>query len=80
MELETVIGLEIHAKFHKTKMFCSCLNDSFGKSQLKCLPVCMAFRDASVVNKSGSKGAIAALALKCSLPKHSKFDRKNYFC
>ncbi len=83
MELETVIGLEIHAQIStKTKMFCSCLNDSFGKEpNSNVCPVCMAFPGMlPVVNKQAvQKGAIAALALKCSLPKHSKFDRKNYF-
>ena len=83
MELEPVIGLEIHAQIStKTKMFCSCLNDSFGKeANTNVCPICMAFPGMlPVVNKEAvRKGAIAALALKCTLPRHSKFDRKNYF-
>ncbi len=83
MELEVIIGLEIHAQISsKTKMFCSCLNDSFGKEpNTNVCPICMGFPGMlPVVNKENvEKGAIAALALQCTLPSRSKFDRKNYF-
>lgn len=83
MELEVIIGLEIHAQIStKTKLFCSCLNDSFGKEpNSNVCPICMGFPGMlPVVNKEAiKKGAIAALTLQCSLPPHSKFDRKNYF-
>lgn len=83
MEFEAVIGLEIHAQIStKTKMFCRCDNDSFGKEpNINTCPVCMGFPgQLPVVNKSAvEKGIMAALALNCSIPEVSKFDRKNYF-
>ena len=83
MEMETIIGLEIHAQVStNTKMFCSCSNDSFGKeANSNVCPICMAFPGMlPVINKEAvQKGVIAALALQCEIPQHSKFDRKNYF-
>ncbi|MFA4814567.1 MAG: Asp-tRNA(Asn)/Glu-tRNA(Gln) amidotransferase subunit GatB [Candidatus Gracilibacteria bacterium] len=83
MELEVIIGLEIHAQIStKTKMFCSCSNDSFGKEpNSNVCPVCMAFPGMlPVINEEAvRKGVIAALSLNCEIPRHSKFDRKNYF-
>ncbi len=83
MELEVIIGLEIHAQVSsKTKMFCSCSNDSFGKeANSNVCPICMAFPGMlPVINEEAvRKGIVAALALNCEIPAHSKFDRKNYF-
>ncbi len=83
MELEAVIGLEIHAQMStKTKMFCRCDNDSFDKEpNINTCPVCMAFPgQLPVLNREAvEKGLRAALALNCSIPEKSKFDRKNYF-
>lgn len=81
--LEPVIGLEIHAQAStKTKMFCACDNDSFKKTaNSNVCPVCMGFPGMlPVINKETiEKGAIAALALNCTVQEYSKFDRKNYF-
>ena len=83
MEFEAVIGLEIHAQIStKTKMFCRCDNDSWDKEpNINTCPVCMGFPgQLPVVNKEAvEKGIRAALALKCNIPAHCKFDRKNYF-
>lgn len=83
MDFEAVIGLEIHAQIStKTKMFCRCNNDSFGKeSNINVCPVCMGFPgQLPVVNEEAvKKGVIAALALNCNIPEYCKFDRKNYF-
>lgn len=83
MELETIIGLEIHAEMNtKTKMFCSCSNDNFGKiPNTNVCPICMGFPGTLPVPNKESirKGGIAALALHCQIKAHSKFDRKNYF-
>lgn len=80
---EPVIGLEIHAQIStKTKMFCACDNDSFGKmANSNVCPVCMGFPGMLPVINSETveKGAIAALALNCTVQEYSKFDRKNYF-
>ncbi len=83
MELEVVIGLEIHAQIStKTKMFCRCDNDSWDKEpNVNTCPVCMGFPgQLPVINKEAvEKGVIAALALNCKIPASCKFDRKNYF-
>ena len=80
---EPIIGLEIHAQVNtKTKMFCSCNNDSFQAApNTNVCPVCMGFPGVlPIVNKEAYlKGIKAALALNCNIPKFSKFDRKNYF-
>lgn len=83
MEFEAVIGLEIHAQVStKTKMFCGCDNDSFGKAaNVNVCPICMGFPGMlPVCNKEAiEKAVIAARALGCEIPEYSKFDRKNYF-
>jgi len=83
MDLEVVIGLEIHAQIStKTKMFCRCDNDSWDKEpNINTCPVCMGFPgQLPVLNKIAvEKGIRAALALNCEIPEFSKFDRKNYF-
>ena len=82
-DLETVIGLEIHAQLNTaTKLFCDCSNDDFNAqpNTLIC-PVCTAQPGALPVPSSQAlqKAAIAALALGCQLAPESVFARKNYF-
>lgn len=83
MELETIIGLEIHVQLNtKTKLFCSCDNDAFGaKPNSRVCPVCMGFPGMlPVLNAEAlEKGTHLAAALGCEIKKFSKFDRKNYF-
>ena len=83
MQLTTVIGLEIHAQLStKTKMFCNCDNDAFGKEPNSCVcPVCTGHPGALPVPNAEAihKGISAALALGLSISPKSKFDRKNYF-
>jgi len=80
---EVVIGLEIHAQIStKTKMFCRCDNDSFGKDpNINVCPVCMGHPgQLPVLNELAvEKGIRGALALGCEIPEFSKFDRKQYF-
>ncbi len=80
---ETFIGLEIHAQMNtKTKLFCSCDNDSFNKEpNTNVCEVCMGFPGTlPVTNKEAiEKGIIAGLALNCTIPPTCKFDRKHYF-
>ncbi len=82
-DFEAVIGLEIHAQVSsKTKMFCGCDNDSFGKeANTNVCPICMGFPGMLPVpnEEAIEKGVKAAMALGCNIPPHSKFDRKNYF-
>ncbi len=83
MELETIIGLEVHAQLNtKTKMFCSCDNDAWGKEpNTTVCPVCMGHPGTlPVPNKAVIEKAVkASVALKCTVNKESHFDRKNYF-
>jgi aspartyl-tRNA(Asn)/glutamyl-tRNA(Gln) amidotransferase subunit B len=80
---EAVIGLEIHAQIStKTKLFCGCDNDSFGKApNTNVCPICMGFPGMLPAPNvlAVEKGLKGALALKCTLKNFSKFDRKNYF-
>jgi aspartyl-tRNA(Asn)/glutamyl-tRNA(Gln) amidotransferase subunit B len=80
---QPTIGLEIHAELKtKSKMFCSCANDPNEKqANTNICPVCTAQPGTlPVINKEAVKKVIkAGLALNCSIPEHSKFDRKNYF-
>jgi aspartyl-tRNA(Asn)/glutamyl-tRNA(Gln) amidotransferase subunit B len=80
---DVVIGLEIHAQCNTvSKMFCACDNDSFGKEpNINVCPICMGFPGMlpAVNEEAVKKGVKTALALGCSIPKMSKFDRKNYF-
>ncbi len=83
MQLEAIIGLEIHAQIAtKTKMFCSCDNDAFGAApNSKVCPICCGHPGTlPAPNKKALElGVKAALALDCTIPAKSKFDRKNYF-
>ncbi|MST04149.1 MAG: Asp-tRNA(Asn)/Glu-tRNA(Gln) amidotransferase subunit GatB [Candidatus Pacebacteria bacterium] len=77
------IGLEIHAELKtKTKMFCSCLNETFNIEPNKnTCPICLAHPGTlPVVNKKAVELVLKiGMALQGDIPQFSKFDRKNYF-
>ena len=83
MEYKTTIGLEIHVELKtNSKMFCSCKNDPLEKRpNFNICPVCTAQPGVlPVINKEAVRKTIkTGLALNCSIPEKSKFDRKNYF-
>jgi aspartyl-tRNA(Asn)/glutamyl-tRNA(Gln) amidotransferase subunit B len=83
MELEPIIGLEIHAQLStKSKLWCGCDNDAFGATpNTRVCPVCMGFPGMlPVLNRQALKKSVrAAAALGCQIQEFSKFDRKNYF-
>lgn len=83
MKYTPIIGLEIHIELKtNSKMFCSCKNDPLEKRpNFNICPVCTAQPGSlPVINKEAVRKTIkTGLALNCSVPEKSKFDRKNYF-
>src|SRR5712691_645733 len=81
-DFEVVIGLEVHSQLlTKSKMFCSCSTDyAYAAPNTHVCPVCMGMPGVlPVINQQAVAYTImAALALNCSIPEYSKFDRKNY--
>lgn len=82
-DLEVIIGLEVHAQMNtKTKMFCACDNDAFGKEpNVTVCPVCMGHPGTLPVANGEAilKAVRAALAIGCTVNPQSHFDRKHYF-
>lgn len=79
---EVVIGLEVHAQLKtKTKIFCSCPVDFGAEPNSNVCPVCLGMPGVlPVLNKQVVAYAIkTGLALNCTITKHCKFDRKQYF-
>lgn len=83
MKYQSVIGLEIHAELKtESKMFCDCFNDPEAKEpNLNICPICLGHPGVlPVINQKAVEFVIkTALALNCSIPDYSKFNRKNYF-
>jgi aspartyl-tRNA(Asn)/glutamyl-tRNA(Gln) amidotransferase subunit B len=81
-DFEIVIGLEVHSQLlTKSKMFCACGTDyAYAAPNTHVCPVCMGMPGVlPVINQQAVAYTImTALALNCSIPAYSKFDRKNY--
>jgi aspartyl-tRNA(Asn)/glutamyl-tRNA(Gln) amidotransferase subunit B len=81
-EFEVVIGLEVHAQLlTRSKMFCSCsTNYANAAPNTHVCPICMGMPGVlPVINKEAvTYTVMTALALNCSIPEFSKFDRKSY--
>lgn len=81
-DFEIVIGLEVHAQLlTKSKMFCSCSTGYANAApNTHVCPVCMGMPGVlPVINEEAVAYTImTALALNCSIPEYSKFDRKSY--
>ena len=79
---ETIIGLEVHVQLlTRRKMFCGCSADyADAAPNTHVCPVCMALPGVlPVINEKAVEYTVmTALALNCSIPSFSKFDRKNY--
>ena len=77
------IGIEIHVQLAtKSKMFCSCDNDSVrAEPNTNVCPVCLGYPGTlPVPNKHAVELAIRlGYGLHATVREHTKFDRKNYF-
>ena len=78
----TVVGLEVHVQLKtKTKLFCRCSTEFGGSPNTQVCPVCLGMPGSlPVMNREAVQLAIrTGLALGCSIPNFTKWDRKNYF-
>jgi len=80
---KAIVGLEVHVELDtKSKMFCSCLNDSDERHpNVNICEICTSQPGSlPVINKEAVRKTIkTGLALNCQIPEYSKFNRKNYF-
>lgn len=79
---EVIIGLEIHLRLNtKTKMFCGTANADSEEPNVDVCPICLGHPGTlPQVNAEAIRLAtLFGLALNCTIPEHTKFDRKNYF-
>jgi aspartyl-tRNA(Asn)/glutamyl-tRNA(Gln) amidotransferase subunit B len=80
---EAVIGMEVHVQLRTaSKMFCSCSTDYLGAPpNSNVCPICLGLPGMlPVPNRVAVELVLrTALALECEIPRHTKFDRKNYF-
>jgi len=80
---EVIIGLEIHVQLKtKSKLFCWC--DNTGETKPPNTTICEICTaqpgTLPIPNQQAIDWAVrAALALNCTVSRHSKFDRKHYF-
>jgi aspartyl-tRNA(Asn)/glutamyl-tRNA(Gln) amidotransferase subunit B len=83
MTYEIVIGLEVHTQLlTDSKMFCSCGTDyASALPNTYVCPVCLGMPGVlPVINEKAIEYTLmTALALNCTIPEYTKFDRKNYF-
>lgn len=82
MKYETIIGLEVHAQLTTaSKMFCRCRTDYVNAPpNTHVCPVCLGMPGVlPTINRRAVELTImTGLALNCTIPRFTKFDRKNY--
>jgi len=83
MTYELVIGLEVHAQLlTKSKMFCACSTGyASAPPNTHVCPICLGMPGTlpAINEKAVEYTLMTALALNCTIPDHTEFDRKNYF-
>jgi aspartyl-tRNA(Asn)/glutamyl-tRNA(Gln) amidotransferase subunit B len=82
MEYEAVIGLETHVQLKtKSKMWCGCANQYGAEPNTNVCPVCLGMPGVlPVANEEALRlTVLTGYLLNCRIPRHAKFDRKNYF-
>ena len=79
---EIVIGMEVHVQPRtRSKMFCGCVVGILGvPPNSNVCEICLGLPGVlPVINKAAVEACLkTALALNCEIPRHTKFDRKNY--
>ena len=79
---EVVIGMEVHVQPRtRSKMFCGCAVGKLGDPpNSNVCEICLGMPGVlPVINKAAVEACLkTALALGCEIPRHTKFDRKNY--
>jgi len=82
-EYTTVIGLEVHVQLlTRTKLFCGCVNRfNPAHPNVQTCPVCLGLPGSlPVMNRKAFELALkTAMALHCEIPRHTKWDRKQYY-
>ena len=82
MEYEAVIGLETHVQLKtKSKVWCGCANAFGSEPNTNVCPVCLGLPGVLPVPNEEAlrKTVLTGYLLNCEIPRHAKFDRKNYF-
>jgi aspartyl-tRNA(Asn)/glutamyl-tRNA(Gln) amidotransferase subunit B len=79
---ETIIGLEVHAQLAtESKMYCRC-SAAYADAppNTHVCPICLGMPGVlpTINEKAIEYTIMTALALNCSIPAYTKFDRKNY--
>ncbi len=79
---EVVIGMEVHVQPRtRSKMFCGCAIGQLGDPpNSNVCEICLGMPGTlPVINKAAVEACLkTAVALNCEIPRHTKFDRKNY--
>jgi len=82
MELEPVMGFEVHAELKtNTKIFCGCRVAFGDEPNTNVCPICLGMPGVlPVLNQKAVELAMrTAIALNCRINEHTTFDRKNYY-
>lgn len=82
IEYVPTIGMEVHAQIDTdSKMFCSCSTTFGNPPNTHTCPVCLGLPGSlpRVNRKAVVLGLKAAKTLRCEIPPHAQFARKNYF-
>ncbi|HVP11570.1 MAG TPA: Asp-tRNA(Asn)/Glu-tRNA(Gln) amidotransferase subunit GatB, partial [Phycisphaerae bacterium] len=82
IQTRPIIGLEIHVQLAtRTKLFCGCPVEFAAEPNSRVCPVCMGMPGVlPVMNRTAYEYSVkAALALNCTIPKFTKWDRKSYY-
>ncbi len=78
----TVIGLEVHVQLAtQSKLFCRCSTQFGAEPNTQTCPVCIGMPGTlPVMNRAAYQLALkTAVALNCSIPEFTKWDRKQYY-